>query len=201
LHAALRLGGPGRLPAQGSHRSGRARTSASGSSVDSGHPPIGKGPRRRSTELRGHGDEPQSVRHVSLDRVCRPTPRFPPQGPPGRVPLLLRYYQGAATSCRPSRRASFSFAWRYHGCTVCFAPPVYPVRPGGLELFARYLRPGSCRGDDRISQVPGVPRLSVCPCSSTPAGLLVPDQLRNSSVAPAIQTTKAPTMYSSFEAQ
>ncbi len=30
----------------------------------------------------------------------------PPQGPPGRVPLLQRYYQDAATSCRPSPRAS-----------------------------------------------------------------------------------------------
>ena len=31
---------------------------------------------------------------------------LPPQGPPGRVPLLQRYYQSATTSCRPSRRAS-----------------------------------------------------------------------------------------------
>ena len=44
--------------------------------------------------------EPRCVRHVSLDRVCRPTLRFPPQGPPGRVPLLQRYYQSATTSCR-----------------------------------------------------------------------------------------------------
>jgi len=27
----------------------------------------------------------------------------------GRVPRLLRYYRGATTSCRPSRRTSFSF--------------------------------------------------------------------------------------------
>ena len=51
-------------------------------------------------------EEPRCVQHVSLDRVCRPTPRFPPQGPPGRVPLLHRYYQSATTSCRPSRRTS-----------------------------------------------------------------------------------------------
>lgn len=30
----------------------------------------------------------------------------PPQGPPGRVPLLRRYYQSATTSRRPSRRTS-----------------------------------------------------------------------------------------------
>jgi hypothetical protein len=29
---------------------------------------------------------------VALARVCRPTVRFPPQGPPGRVPLLQRSY-------------------------------------------------------------------------------------------------------------
>ena len=50
--------------------------------------------------------EPRCVQRVSLDRVCRPTLRFPPQGPPGRVPLLLRYYQSTTTSSRPSRRAS-----------------------------------------------------------------------------------------------
>ena len=46
--------------------------------------------------------EPRCVRHVSLDRVCRPTLRFPPQGPPRRVPLLQQYYQSVTTSCRPS---------------------------------------------------------------------------------------------------
>ncbi len=76
----------------------------------------------------------------------------------GRVPRLPRYYQGTATSCRPSRRASFPSlggttgsrtfrsrrrcvpqqrAW---GCS-----PGIPVR-------------GIFRGDDRISQVPGEPQ-------------------------------------------
>ena len=46
----------------------------------------------------------------------------------------------------------------------------------GLELITRYLRPGSCRGSNRISQVPGEPPLSVCTCSNpTPTGLLAPD--------------------------
>jgi len=50
------------------------------------------------------------------------------------------------------------------------------VRRQGLELLTRYLRPGYCRGNDRSSQVPGEPRLSVCTCSNpTPAGLLAPD--------------------------
>ena len=68
--------------------------------------PPPKGPRGYPSESRGHADEPRCVRHVSLGRACRLTPRFPPQGPPGRVPLLQRYYQSATTSCRPSRRTS-----------------------------------------------------------------------------------------------
>ena len=32
------------------------------------------------------------------------------------------------------------------------------VRRQGLELVTRYLRPGCCRGNDRISQVPGEPQ-------------------------------------------
>ena len=39
------------------------------------------------------------------------------------------------------------------------------VRRRGLELVTRYLHPGICRGNDRISQVPGEPQLSVCTCS------------------------------------
>ena len=46
------------------------------------------------------------LRHVSCRRACHLTPRFPPPGPLGRVPRLQRYYQGATTSCRPSRRTS-----------------------------------------------------------------------------------------------
>ena len=50
------------------------------------------------------------------------------------------------------------------------------VRRQGLELVTRWLQPGSCRGNDRISQVLGEPRLSVCTCSTpTPAGPLTPD--------------------------
>ena len=66
--------------------------------------------------------EPRCVRHVSLDRVCRPTLRFPPQGPPGQVPLLQRYYQSATTSCRPSRRTSFPSLGNTSVSLVVFAP-------------------------------------------------------------------------------
>ncbi len=66
---------------------------------------------------------------------------------------------------------------------------VRPPKPGVVHPV---IQPGFCRGDDRISQVPGEPQLSVCTCSSTPAGLLAPDQVRSSSTAPAMTTTKAP---------
>jgi hypothetical protein len=69
-------------------------------------------------------------------------PRFPPRGPAGnRSPasaVLSRHYDFLP----PLPPHFVAFAWRYHGCTASFAPPVYPVRPGGLELFARYLLPG-----------------------------------------------------------
>ena len=69
-----------------------------------------------------------------------------------------------------------SFAWRYLGCTRLSSLLDGRVRRQGLELVTRYLRPGCCRGNDRISQVPGEPQLSVCTCSNpTPAGLLAPD--------------------------
>ncbi len=83
--------------------------------------------------LRLRGIRVRSLRHVSCQRACHLTPRFPPPGPLGRVPRLQRYYQHATTSCRPSRRTSFSFAWRYHGNTRSFAPGAvecYGVGPG-----------------------------------------------------------------------
>ena len=81
--------------------------------------------------------------------------------PVGRVPRLPRYYQRTPTSRRPSRRASFSFAWRYH--------LVRPVRslgdghaPGPRLLFNAAVRAALSGGDDETSQVPGRP-LPACP--------------------------------------
>ncbi len=102
-------------------------------------------------------------------------PRFPPQGLPRRVPLLQRYYQGITTSCRPSCRASLPSLGSTSVALIVFAP-WQRVRRQGPELFARCLRPGSRRGNDRSSQVPGEPQN--CPFAhvqSTPAGLPAPD--------------------------
>jgi len=100
----LRAGWPWRLPA-------RAPTDPDVRALT--HPvlqptawPSRKGPRGCPSTLRGQAAGPRGDPPVSLARGCRPALRFPPQGPPGRVPLLQRYYQSATTSCRPSRRAS-----------------------------------------------------------------------------------------------
>jgi hypothetical protein len=65
--------------------------------------------------------EPRSTRHVSLDRVCRSTLCFPPLGPPGEFPsfngTIKRYDFLLLVSPH-----FVSFAWRYLGALVVFAP-------------------------------------------------------------------------------
>ena len=111
---------------------------------------------------------------------------------PGPVPRLPRYYQGAMTSCRPSRRTSFPSL----GGTTAFTRS-FRSRGGRVRRRRAWSwSPGISgrefvRGDDRISQVPGEPPLCSCPA-------LRPRQdrrirpLRCRSVAPAMRTAKAP---------
>jgi hypothetical protein len=101
------------------------------------------------------GTRPVSV-VVALTRCRSPVPSscFPPTvllpdaslpspgSSMGRVPRLLRYYRGATTSCRPSRRTSFSFVWRYHGITHVSLPASLRATTSDLELVTRYLPPG-----------------------------------------------------------
>jgi hypothetical protein len=93
----------------------------------------------------------------------------------GAVRQLPRYYQDAMTSCRPSHRTSFPSFGGTSVALVLFAPrrTSAPPRPGVGHPVSPA---GIVRGNDRISQVPGEPQLSVCTCSHpTPAGLLAPD--------------------------
>jgi hypothetical protein len=69
-----------------------------------------------------------------------------------------------------------TFVWRYLRVHSFFSLPGGQVHRRGLELLARYLRPGFRRGNDRISEVPGEPQVPVCHVQSTPAGLLASDQ-------------------------
>src|SRR5262245_16531499 len=104
-----------------------------------------------------------------------PTPRFPPLAPVGdRSPVssvLSRRYD----LLPPVPPHFVAFAWRYLSVHSFFSLPGGRVRRRGLELVTRWLRPGFRGGDDRISQVPGEPRLPVRHVQSTPAGLLAPD--------------------------
>ena len=86
--------------------------------------------------------EPRSVPPVSLDRVCRPTLRFPPLAPAGGC---------SPASSVISRRYDFlssvpphfvAFAWRYLSVRSFFSLPGGRVCRRSLELVTRYLRPG-----------------------------------------------------------
>src|SRR5262249_37207163 len=126
--------------------------------------------------LRGQAAGPRCAPPVSRARVCRPALRFPPQGPPGRVPLLRRYYQSATTSCRPSRRTSLPSLGGTPASTRSFRSPADECAAGAWSWSPGNSSRDYRGGDDRISQVPGEPRLSVCHVQSTPAGLRAPDQ-------------------------
>jgi len=93
----------------------------------------------------------------------------------GPVRQLHGYYQGAMTACRSSRRASLPSLGGTSVALVRFAPERTSAPPG--PGVGHPVAPaGICRGNDRLSQVLGEPRLSVCTCSTpTPAGPLAPD--------------------------
>ncbi len=93
----------------------------------------------------------------------------------GRVPRLPRYYRGTATSCGPSRRASFPSLGGTTGTRLLRSRRRGAWPASGLGLVTRYPHPGRLpwRRQDLPSSW-GTP-IPVCPCSSTPAGRCVPD--------------------------
>ena len=107
---------------------------------------------------------------------------------------LPQYYQGAVTSCRPSRRASFP---SLGGTTraLGFRSPRGRALPRAsvLELFPGTSRRemGQWRRQDLLRSW-GTP-LVLLPCSPTPAGP-VHQALRCTGAAPALSTTKAPAL-------
>ena len=118
--------------------------------------------------------------------------------PVGRVPRLHQYYQRTPTSRRPSRRTSFSCAWRYHAAAL-FAPAAVGRSPGRDCCLPRpsipHLRwrrrvlPGSC------ATRAGMPR------SRTPAEPAAPDHLGAAMVPSALVTASASAMFTNFVAQ
>jgi hypothetical protein len=105
-------GGPGRLPARGSHRPERAQlTHSVPQATPSLYRDLASAVVNPVCAIRQrYGDTHQEF-DASL--CCLPTVELPdaPLPSPGsqavQVPRLPRYYQGAMTSCRSSRRASF----------------------------------------------------------------------------------------------
>ena len=99
--------------------------------------------------------EPRCVRHVSRDQVCRPTLRFPPQGPPRRVPLLhgtikaLRLPAAHPAALRCLRLAVPQIALVIFARRRTSAPPTPgvgdPVSPAGFSLRKRQDLPSSWR--------------------------------------------------------
>ncbi len=79
----------------------------------------------------------------------------------------------------PSRRTSYSFAWRYHGASLGNAG-----RERRVPACAEFSGPRTVRfrGDVEASQVPGE-SLCACPARETPARSATPRQVRCAEVA------------------
>ncbi len=121
----------------------------------------------------------------------------------GRVPLLRRYYQGATTPCRSSRRTSFpSFGGTADG-RLRFASTgskrQTPVARGALVTRFAPISRGFVRKRQGLPRSWGTPIVPM-PCSSTPAGPITPGHSRCAGTAPVQTTTKAPAGMS-LEAQ
>ena len=90
------------------------------------------------------------------------------------VPPLQRYYQGTATSCRPSCRVSFPSLGSATGARIFSLPPPLRAATSGLGLVTRYPRPGILPWKQQeLPSSWGTP-IPVCTCSPTPAGRCVP---------------------------
>ena len=105
------------------------------------------------------------IRRLSQQRFHNPTPRFPPRGPGGPVPAFHRYYQGATTCCCPLRCPRFPSLSATTRRALGFAPAVSRRNHDGPGVIC--IRPppepACSAGDNSISQVPGKPRLCLCP--------------------------------------
>jgi len=101
--------------------------------------PCSQKPHARIATLGRDGDtwfQVQSLGSSSRPRVQQQAPpfgfSFPQPGPPGPVPRRHRYYEGATTSCRPSRCSSLPSLGGTSVALVLFAPlrTSAPPRPG-----------------------------------------------------------------------
>ena len=102
---------------------------------------------------------------------------FPQPGLPADASLPSTGSSGASSpaSAVLSKRYDFlppipphfvAFAWRYLSVSLVVFAPRRTSAPPGPGVGHPVSPAGSRRGNDRTSQVPGEPRLSVCTCSS-----------------------------------
>ncbi len=135
--------------------------------------------------------EPRCARHVSLDRVCRPT-----------LPSTGSSRASSPASTVLSKRDDFlplvpphfvSFAWRYLRVHSFCSLPGGRVHRRGLELVTRYLQPGFRCGNDRTSQVPGEPNIRLHMIQSDSGRTAGTRPSRCRSMAPGMKTAEAPT--------
>jgi hypothetical protein len=169
-------GGPGRLPARGSHRPERAQlTHSVPQATPSLYRDLASAVVNPVCAIRQrYGDTSGS----SMPPVCGlpmgellDAPLPSPGSKSVQVPRFPRYYQGAMTSCRPSRRASLPSHRRYHPERSYFARTRPSAAAGGLrELVTRYLQPGirQWKRQDLLRSW-GTP-IVLLPCSPTPVG-------------------------------
>ena len=101
--------------------------------------------------------------------------RFPPLGPPERVPQLRRYYQNTTTSyCHLAalRFLRLAIPWVHSLASLLGRR----VRYQGQELISRCLHPAIAQGTNRTLPSSWGTSIIRLPCSKpTPAGLLAPD--------------------------
>ena len=187
-------GGPGRLPARGSHRSVRARLTHTVPPVmDSlraytATHPVNAIRRRFVDTVSGL----QCIRRISFRRLHDQAPRIPPRGPGGSRSPASAVLSGRYDFPPPFPPRFVSFAWRYHPCALCSLPAGTGAAPEVLGFWSAGALPATQDGDDWISHVPEEPACAFA-LLSDPGGTERIRPFRCVDTAPDMSTTKAPT--------
>src|SRR5690242_18241135 len=124
--------------------------------VREGHITAVPGEFRDPLSFRGHGLRARRPCHVSLPRFMRRRP-LPSPGSLGTVPPARRYYE--ALRLPAARFAVLRFLRLAIPSLRPLSSPTAPDAGPRIipELVSRYLPPGPCDGNGRVSQVPGEP--------------------------------------------
>jgi hypothetical protein len=191
LSVSLRfwLGGSGGFP-PGLPQTRTCATHAYGSSGYGFTPP------RYPSVFHGYVSEAQSPRRSSSQRFRNPTPPSLHRVSAGSDVPASSVLRGATTPGRPFRRASFSFAWRYHPYTLFSFSHRRGVTRRGPGDFALRRRGLPIRllstGDDRVSHVPREPSCAYA-LFFDPGRTVEIRPLRSDGSVPVQSTTRTPT--------